>query len=538
MLPPTGTAPTYPIKNPNIYVLDVGAANTYWGFAGEDLPNQKWRSCWCYDMARKRWDESASEFWSSRNACVPHALVSNVTSSALSEFDGLKPLTQNGVCQTSLRECLRAVDNFYLIKPPPIREARKVQSSSGQDSARTSAMAVEPEVAGAAAAAADTAMIEESEVLPNAGSSESEDWQLASEAASAEYKRQHLSLDGGQLFVTEPSDKRSVFSSVVAELAFEEFGVASYFSMRKAPLAAFALGRPTALVVEGGPSELRLTPVFEGYALQQNSHKYAVSADLLQLALAEIVGLWSDGHYLSTFNPWKTPIPMGSTPIGSAPVVGLESTINTRYLNMARRSVVEDMALHVMAVQDPSSVLVQSREEDEEEEDHAYELPDGKTLYIAKERVENLTEFIFRPEDSQLHKMLSGLVDAKLQGQLTKWTGLPQAVVNCAFGCDVEVVPPLLHNVVLSGGFCAMPGLVDRLGRDLASLKSCQVAGAIKDLSNLKLKVASLAPFEMPMTTWIGASMVGHLSSFDAYWISKTDFEECGISVLAKRLIF
>ena len=32
----------------NIYVVDVGAANATWGFAGEDEAKQSYTSAWCY----------------------------------------------------------------------------------------------------------------------------------------------------------------------------------------------------------------------------------------------------------------------------------------------------------------------------------------------------------------------------------------------------------------------------------------------------------------------------------------------------------
>ena len=41
-----------------------------------------------------------------------------------------------------------------------------------------------------------------------------------------------------------------------------------------------------------------------------------------------------------------------------------------------------------------------------------------------------------------------------------------------------------------------------------------------------------MAPEERKYASWIGGSILSHLSSLDTMWISKNEYEETGVSII------
>lgn len=330
-------------------------------------------------------------------------------------------------------------------------------------------------------------------------------------------------LKGGQLLVTEPSDRLPGHSNALAEIAFETVGVEGWYAMRKAPLAAFAFGRSTALVTELGALGTRISPVFEGYTLQHNSESYPVGGGLLECALATKTELWNPtSRQFVNFSPWR------KHSLNEAGEDGFGRKPHPRYLHLARRRIVSDMAEHMLCV------------EPGDEADQAYELPDGTCIYQMRNDCAALAEYMFTPSTVR-DNSLTSLVSS--DAAFSKWPGVSSAIMNVGFNCDVEVLPLLFQNIVLSGGVAAMDGFVDKVGRDLINERRWKVRDkeggeTLKDSSSLRLKVCAQSKLELPMSTWIGGSMVGNLSSFDSYWISKSEWQEYGHNILDNRLVF
>ncbi|RYG50860.1 hypothetical protein EON67_04505 [archaeon] len=59
------------------------------------------------------------------------------------------------------------------------------------------------------------------------------------------------------------------------EMMFETFQTPAAYIARAPALAAFSMGRGTAVVVDIGASSTRVTPVYDGYVLQSTRHAAA-----------------------------------------------------------------------------------------------------------------------------------------------------------------------------------------------------------------------------------------------------------------------
>ena len=96
---------------------------------------------------------------------------------------------------------------------------------------------------------------------------------------------------------------------------------------------------------------------------------------------------------------------------------------------------------------------------------------------------------------------------------------IPPLVRGALERCDVDIRKDLLQNVVIAGGGSLFPGLPDRLHRDLADHLAP---------TRLKTKVIAPSPIERQFAVWIGASILASLGSFQQLWLSKAEWDEDG----------
>ncbi|KAJ1563136.1 hypothetical protein HK405_013463 [Cladochytrium tenue] len=132
----------------------------------------------------------------------------------------------------------------------------------------------------------------------------------------------------------------------------------------------------------------------------------------------------------------------------------------------------------------------------------SYELPDGQVITIGNER--------FRAPEALFQPSFLGLEAA----------GIHETTYNSIMKCDVDIRKDLYGNIVLSGGTTMYPGIADRMQREITALAP----------SSMKIKI--VAPPERKYSVWIGGSILASLSTFQAMWISKQEYDESGPSIL------
>lgn len=71
------------------------------------------------------------------------------------------------------------------------------------------------------------------------------------------------------LLVSEPAANPKEQRAKLAELLFEKLQAPALFLARAPVLAAFAAGRPTALVVDVGAGKTTVAAVYDGYVLNK-----------------------------------------------------------------------------------------------------------------------------------------------------------------------------------------------------------------------------------------------------------------------------
>ncbi|KAK9868360.1 hypothetical protein WJX84_009384 [Apatococcus fuscideae] len=135
----------------------------------------------------------------------------------------------------------------------------------------------------------------------------------------------------------------------------------------------------------------------------------------------------------------------------------------------------------------------------------SYELPDGQVITIGSERF-RCPEVLFTPS-------LVGMEAA----------GIDETGFNSIMKCDVDIRKDLYGNVVLSGGTTMFPGIADRMQKEITA----------RAPTSMKVKV--VAPPERKYSVWIGGSILASLSTFQAMWIAKSEYDESGPSIVHRK---
>lgn len=136
-----------------------------------------------------------------------------------------------------------------------------------------------------------------------------------------------------------------------------------------------------------------------------------------------------------------------------------------------------------------------------------YLLPNGQVINVGNER--------FRCPEALFQPSFLGMESA----------GIHETIFDCIESCDAHVRKDLYSNVVLSGGATMFPGIADRMSKELTALAS----------DTMKRSIKVIAPPERTHSAWLGGSIIASLSTFQALWISKEEYNEFGPSIVHRK---
>jgi actin-related protein len=137
--------------------------------------------------------------------------------------------------------------------------------------------------------------------------------------------------------------------------------------------------------------------------------------------------------------------------------------------------------------------------------DKQYELPDGNVITIGNER--------FRCGEALFQPSLIGMDNA----------GIHDMVFQTSMKCDADIRRDLCGSIVLSGGNTMFPGIAERMTKEITAMVP----------STWKIKV--VAPLYRKYSVWIGGSILSSLSTFQAMWISKAEYDESGPAIVHRK---
>lgn len=136
-----------------------------------------------------------------------------------------------------------------------------------------------------------------------------------------------------------------------------------------------------------------------------------------------------------------------------------------------------------------------------------YMLPDGQSIRVANERF-RCPEVLFNPS------MLGMDI-----------VGIHESIYNCIRKCDVDIRKDLLENILLSGGSTLLPGLGERLHKEIATLVNPRDPGRVRVIS----------PDDRKYAVWSGSAVLAGLSTFPQMCISMQEYDEMGPEIVHRK---
>jgi len=267
----------------------------------------------------------------------------------------------------------------------------------------------------------------------------------------------------------------------MTQILFETFNVPAMYVAIQAVMSLYASGRTTGVVMDSGDGVSHTVPIYEGYAIPHA----ILRIDLAGRDLTQFMGrlLMDRGHTLAS---------------------------------SAEREIVRDIKeklCHVVLDYEAQLEEAEGRRkrqkvsEDASDKEVPFELPDGTIVMIGPERFK-CPELLFRPD------LLGKEAD-----------GIHTMTFKSILSCEVDLRRDLYSNVVLSGGTTMLPGLAERMAKELRELAP----------SSMQTKVRVHAPPERKYSVWIGGSTLASLASFSKMWITRDEFNESGPSLVHSK---
>ena len=173
----------------------------------------------------------------------------------------------------------------------------------------------------------------------------------------------------------------------------------------------------------------------------------------------------------------------------------------TRFSTTAEKEIVK-------AIKEKSCyVALDFEEELNSVEPFDYELPDGTHIVVKDQRI-RCPEALFKP--AMIGK---------------EGNGIGQTCYDSIQKCDIDVRKDLYNCVVLSGGSSMYTGLPERLSKEIKALAP----------ESMKEEVKVIASPERKFAVWIGGSILSSISTFESMWITKTEYEESGATIVHRK---
>ena len=244
-----------------------------------------------------------------------------------------------------------------------------------------------------------------------------------------------------------------------AELLFEKFNVEKCHIANSSMLGLFAYGKTSGIVVDSGFNITSTVPIYEGFPLQYASLKINLGGEDLSLKLLDLI----------------------------------KNKVDNSFRLIKGRLLADDIK--------EQKGYISLNNEEEEQEESTYILPDGKELKLGNELFK-ANEILFNP------------------GESNELISISRMVIDSLGKCDDDVRNDINESICLIGGNTLMKNFPEKLRMELSDNK---------DTGSFNL---SFVP-ERQFSSWVGGSIMSSLDNFQYMWVTKEEFDEKGKTLVS-----
>ncbi|MHA1338446.1 MAG: hypothetical protein ACTSRZ_01810 [Promethearchaeota archaeon] len=293
-----------------------------------------------------------------------------------------------------------------------------------------------------------------------------------------------------RVLITEPPLNPSKNRERMAEIMFEEFNVPSLIIGTQGSLALYAAGLDTGCVVNIGHDITNIVPVYQNFILSHAISKFNIG-----------------GYDITTFLQNLFRKKRYNIPIDSEKEIADE--IKNNFCSVS----LDPLPIDIQDIKDLelNKEILYRNKNSEGEATYIKEIFNGTKSTEIKIKIGN--ERFIAPEC---------LFKPALIGK--EFEPLDDAIFNTIKACDVDLRKHLLSKIILTGGTAKMPGLKERLTKEIQEQQDASV----------KVKIIT---FPEPIyVDWIGASILGSTIFAKNLWISKKEYKELGAAAINKNI--
>ena len=341
--------------------------------------------------------------------------------------------------------------------------------------------------------------------------------------AMTEAEDTERALEDHPLFVSEPNWNPVKNREKAIELALEKWAAPAFYTLKSSVLAAFSMGKSTALVIDIGASQLSVAAVHDGMILKKSITRSHLAGNYIS---SQVRNILASHDPPITVTPHYMVASKHQTEPGQPPNVTLKqyqypiSDSFRHYHEEKTISEFKQVCLQTWASGTPFRGQGEAIARDQYP--HAFEFPDGYNQSFTSDRFK-IVETLF---DAQCHTPPPPSVsDADLYPAPEQNQTIPGLVKMCLNQCEVDLRPMLLASVVITGSGSLIKGLPDRVQGELTRMFPS---------SKVRVNAAGI-PVERKYGSWLGGSIVASLGTFHQMWISKKEYEEHGAAIVEKR---
>ena len=288
---------------------------------------------------------------------------------------------------------------------------------------------------------------------------------------------------------------------------------------------SFSAGKPSALVIDVGASNISISPVHDGMLLRKGVVRSPLAGNFISNQIRLLFSTSQPQvpltpHYLISS---KSAVDAGAPPQATYRTLPPGTEPHPSFRTLQEDRVLTEFKESVVAVWPGPGKLaghaasgMTNLDTAKQHPGKPFEMPDGwNQMFPAPDRY-RCVEGIF---DAKMALADSGS-PAPQQSQT-----IVELVKQSLNNIDTDIKPHLLSHIIVTGGTSLIQGFNDRLMQELA------VA-----FQGMRVRIHSPGNLaERRFGSWIGGSILASLGTFHQMWISRKEYEESGGGIVEKR---